>query len=117
MLAHHLEGNEHGYASVILCVLTIAGLSNAYAIALYVLLKPVWRFAGGDAATLRKSFAIMQIGEFTAFIACAIAMLVFVAQKDDVQFSIAIAVSLELMFPIRALVLKNNKLTFCVTKI
>jgi hypothetical protein len=93
MLSHALEGDEHGYASVFFMVLTIRMLSEAFFIALFALLKPVFLFAGGSPKTFKRNFRILRIYETIGFTAAFIAMIIFVSNDDDEAFSIAIAVS------------------------
>lgn len=91
MLAHALEGDTHGYASIILCALTIAGLSNAYAVVLHTLLRPIYMFAGGDTDRMTRFFIIVQAGEGSMFCVCVIAMLACTATGNDPGFSYAMA--------------------------
>lgn len=91
MLAHGLEGNTHGYAASILCVLSVRLLSDAFAIALHALLKPVFKFAGGKEGDLRVRFIYLQVVETIAFLGCLIAMLVSIGKGDDEAFSNSMA--------------------------
>jgi len=93
MLAHHLEGNTHGAASVVFMCLAIGNLANAYAVVLYSLLKTIWQFAGGNVNRLKRTVTGVQVAEMIAFASCAIAMLVGLGMNDDHVFTMALAVS------------------------
>jgi hypothetical protein len=93
MLAHALEGDTHGVASSILCVVSVTGLSTAFAVVLYALLRPIYIFTEGGARALTQFILISQGTEAALFFCCVVAMVVCTVLGNDLGFSYAMAVS------------------------
>ena len=89
MLAHNLEGNQHGAASVLFMVLSVALISSCITVSLYVLLKTAWLFAGKAPMTLKVLVSAFQAAEVVGLLACAIVM--WTNLNNSVQFTYGIA--------------------------